>query len=86
MKLRMELQKEMEKKILVALYKYYTNDVTFERAAEDENVPIVLFVNYVNDNDLPIVHTDKDVIVGRQKVIALMRERGLDVSKLRLPA
>ncbi|MBI2084128.1 MAG: hypothetical protein HYT70_00740 [Candidatus Aenigmarchaeota archaeon] len=86
MKLKMKLPKELEVRVLTALYKYYTKDVTFERAAEDENIPIVLFVNYVNDNDLPIVHTDKDMSVGIQRVLVLMKERGMKVDKLRLSA
>ena len=78
------IPKEFEKKILFALYKYYTRDITFEKAAEEVNVPIYFLVQFVNHNDLPIVHTDKDVTDGIQKVITLMKKKGMDVSKLEI--
>jgi hypothetical protein len=81
-----DIPKEFEKNILFALYKYYTRDITFERAAEEANVPIYFLVQFVNHNDLPIVHTEKDVTDGIQKVVRLMEEKGMDVSKLKLLA
>ncbi len=79
-----KLRKEMKENILIALYRYYTNDITFERAAENANVPIYLLVQFVNDNDLPIVHTDKDVTDGLHKVLALMKKEHMDTRKLEL--
>ena len=72
------------KDILVALYRYYTNDITFERAAEIANAPIYFLVQFVNDNDLPIVHTDKDVTDGLHKVLELMKKEHMDISKLKI--
>ncbi len=80
------IKNEDEKNILLALYKYYLNDITFERAAEDAHIPIYFLVSYVNDNNLPIVHTDLDVTEGVQKVVHLMVKRGMNVSKLKIPA
>ena len=77
--------KGFEKRILLALYKYYLEDITFERAAEEANIPLYLFVKYVNDNNFPIVHTDKDVTEGIRKVIELMKKKGMDTSKLPIP-
>lgn len=79
-------EKEIENKILLALYRYYLQDITFERAAQEAGVPLYLFIKYVNDNDFPIVHTDKDVTEGIRKVVELMKQKGIDVSKLPLPA
>ncbi|MBI3412870.1 MAG: hypothetical protein HY051_02195 [Candidatus Aenigmarchaeota archaeon] len=81
MKGKIAVPEEYEKDILVALYRYYTNDLTFEKVAEDARVPVYFLVQYVNDNDLPIVLTEKDVTDGFQKVIALMKEKGIDISK-----
>lgn len=74
-----------EERILLALYRYYLSDITFERAAEEANVPLYVFIEYVNDIEFPIVHTDKDVIDGIRKVIRLMKEKGMDVRKLPMP-
>ena len=79
-----QLLKHHESRILLALYKYYLSDITFERAAEEADVPIYLLVQYVNHNDLPIVHTEKDVRDGYNKVIELMVEKGIDVGKLKI--
>ena len=81
MKSKIGVPEEYEENILVALYRYYTNDLTFEKVAEDARVPVYFLVQYVNDNDLPIVLTEKDVTDGFQKVIALMKEKGINVSK-----
>ncbi len=80
-----QLLKEHESKILLALYKYYLSDMTFEKVAEDANVPIYFLVQYVNHNNLPIVHTEKDVRDGYSKVIGMMIKKGIDVSKLKIP-
>ncbi len=80
-----KIPKEMKEKILLALYKYYLSDITFERAAEDANVPIYFLVQYVNDNYLPLVYTDKDVTDGIRKVIILMKKEGMDTTKLKIP-
>jgi len=74
-----------EERILLALYRYYLSDITFERAAEEANVPLYVFIEYVNDKEFPIVHTDKDIIDGVRKVIKLMKEKGMDVRKLPMP-
>lgn len=74
-----------EDKILLALYRYYLSDITFERAAEEASIPVYFLVQYVNDNNLPIVLTEKDVTDGIQKVIKLMKEEGMDISKLQIP-
>lgn len=84
-KLERIMKKFGEDKILLALYRYYISDITFERAAEEANVPIYFLVQYVNDNNLPIVLTEKDITDGIQKVIKLMKEEGMDVSKLPMP-
>ena len=86
--LKKEIPKELKEKILIALYRYYLNDITFERAAEDAKVPIYFLVQFVNDNNLPIVYTDKDVTDGLKKVWVLMRKEGMDTNKfkIQLPA
>ncbi len=76
-----DIPQEFKERALVALYKYYLNDITFEKTAEDAGVPIYFLVKFVNDNDLPIVHTDKDVTDGIKKVLELMRESGMDTKK-----
>lgn len=80
-KTKNEIPEEFKEKALVALYKYYLNDITFEKTAEDAGVPIYFLVQFVNENDLPIVHTDKDVTDGIKKVLELMRQSGMDTSK-----
>jgi hypothetical protein len=46
---------------------------------------LYVFIEYVNDNEFPIVHTDKDVTDGIRKVIKLMKEKGIEVKKLPIP-
>jgi len=75
-------REDIEKNILFALYKYYLNDITFERVAEDANIPIYFLVRYVNDNNLPIVHTEKDITDGVRRVVELMKTKHMDVSCL----
>lgn len=77
--------RDLEKDILVALFRYYVNDITFERAAENANIPIYFLIQYVNDNNLPIVHTEKDITDGIQKVVRLMERKGMDTGGLKLP-
>jgi len=83
-----KIPKEFEEKILLALYRYYLHDITFEKVAEDAGVPLYFLIRYVNDYDLPIVHTDKDVTDGVKKVLELMKEKGMNTGKLeiKLPA
>jgi len=78
--------KKFEERILLALYKYYLSDITFERAAEEANVPIYFLIQYVNHNNLPIVHTEEDVRIGIEKVRLLMGKTGMDTKKLPLLA
>jgi hypothetical protein len=73
---------QYKEKILLGLYKYYLSDITFEKVAEEANVPIYFLVQFVNDNNLPIVLTEKDATDGIQKVIKLMKKEGMDVTKL----
>jgi predicted HTH domain antitoxin len=82
---KLKIKPEEEKRILLALYRYYLSDITFEKAAEEAKVPLYVFIEYVNDNEFPIVHTDKDVIDGIRKVIRLMKEKGIEVKKLPIP-
>jgi len=77
--------KQFESNILLALYKYYLSDITFEKAAEEAKVPIYFLVQYVNNNNLPVVLTDKDVTDGIKKVVLLMKEKDMDVTKLQIP-
>ena len=79
-----EIPEEFREKALVALYRYYLNDITFEKTAEDAGVPIYFLVQFVNDNDLPIVHTDKDVTDGIKKVLRLMKDSGMDTRKFEI--
>jgi len=74
-----------KEQILLGLYKYYLTDITFERVAEEAKVPIYFLVQFVNDNNLPLVLTEKDITDGLQKVVRLMKKEGMDVTKLKLP-
>ena len=76
------MKKNEIKKILVGLYHYYLEDITFERAAEKAGVPLFVFIKFVNDNSLPIVHTEADVREGLKKVAALAKKVGI---KLPMP-
>ena len=71
-----------KEKMLLSLYRYYLSDMTFERVAEDAHVPVYFLVQFVNDNNLPIVFTEKDVRDGLHKVVELMRHEGIDTTKL----
>ncbi len=76
------LSKEIKKRILLALYRYYLEDITFEKAAEKADVPLYLFIKFVNDNCFPIVHTEADVREGIKKVMKLAKKEGI---KLPMP-
>jgi predicted HTH domain antitoxin len=69
----MKLKKEERERILIALYRYYLDDITFERAAEEANVPLYVFIKFVEDNKLPIIYTYKDTNQGIKKVFKLLR-------------
>jgi hypothetical protein len=81
-----KVPKEFEGKILLALYRYYVEDVTFERVAEDANIPVYFFIQYVNDNELPMIHTEGDVKEGIKKVLHLMEKKGIIAAGLKVPA
>ena len=62
-----------EAEILGALQKYYLNDITFERIAEEAGITIHELIEVFNKYRLPIVHTEKDVAEGIKKLDALMQ-------------
>lgn len=67
----------MEEELLRALQRYYMEDITFERVAEEGNVTIHELVEYVRKHELPIIHTEKDVVEGLKKINSLMLSHGM---------
>ena len=53
-----------ETKILVALQRYYLDDITLERVAEVAGLTLHELIEYFNKFELPVVHTEKDVVEG----------------------
>jgi len=66
-----------EAKILQALQRYYLDDITFERVAEEAGLTLRELIEYFNKFELPIVHTEKDVTEGIKKLDALMHKHGM---------
>ena len=66
-----------EAKVLRALQKYYLDDITFERIAEEAGMTIYELIEYFNRYELPVVHTEKDVVEGIKKLDALMQRYGM---------
>ena len=66
-----------EAKVLRALQKYYLDDITFERVAEEAEITIHELIEYFNKYELPIVHTEKDVVEGIKKLDTLMQRHGM---------
>jgi len=73
------VKKEEHERILAALYHYYLEDITFEKAAEEAGVPLFVFINFANNNNLPIVHTEEDVREGFKKVLALAKKAEINL-------
>ena len=65
-----------EAKVLRALQKYYLDDITFERVAEEAEITIHELIEYFNKYELPVVHTEKDVVEGIKKLDTLMQSLG----------
>jgi len=57
-----------EDKLLTALQRYYIEDISFERVAEEAGITVYELIEYVRKHDLPIIHTDEDVADGLKKV------------------
>jgi len=66
-----------ETKLLRALQRYYLNDITFERIAEEAELTIYELIEYFKEYELPVVHTEKDVVEGIRKLDALMQKQGM---------
>lgn len=66
-----------EGNLLRALQRYYLEDISFERAAEEAGVTIHELVEYVKKHALPVIHTEKDVVDGLRKVNNLMQIHGV---------
>jgi len=66
-----------EAKILQALQRYYLDDITFERVAEEAGLTLHELIEYFNKFELPVVHTEKDVVEGIKKLDALMQKHGM---------
>lgn len=66
-----------EAKVLRALQKYYLDDITFERVAEEAEITIHELIEYFNRYELPVVHTEKDVVEGIKKLDTLMQRHGM---------
>jgi len=66
-----------ERRILFVLQKYYLEDVSLERAAEEEGAPLLAVVNFMIRNELPFVHEVEDVSEGIRKVDRLMEKAGM---------
>jgi len=66
-----------ERKTLCVLQKYYLEDVSLERAAEEESVSLLAVIDYIIKNELPFVHEVEDVTEGIKKVDKLMERVGM---------
>ncbi|MEM2936107.1 MAG: hypothetical protein QW231_02900 [Candidatus Bathyarchaeia archaeon] len=66
-----------ERRILFVLQKYYLEDVSLERAAEEESVPLLAVIDYMIKNELPFVHEVEDISEGIKKVDKLMERVGM---------
>jgi len=62
--------------MLLALQRYYVDDVTFARAAREVGVSISELIDFMGENDLPIVYEEADMVEGIKKVSGLLEERG----------
>jgi len=68
---------ERELRVLLALQRYYVDDVTFARAAREASVSISELIDFMGKNDLPIVYEEADMVEGIRKVSRLLEERGV---------
>ena len=65
----MELTKqEIEKKCLKAMDIYYNEDITLERAADDEELSIYHIIDFMERNKLPHLHCHEDLINGKRLI------------------
>lgn len=62
--------------MLLALQRYYIDDVMFARVAREAGVSIGELIDFVGKNDLPIVYEEADVVEGIRKVSGLLEGRG----------
>jgi len=68
---------ERELRMLLALQRYYIDDITFTRAAREGSVGISELIDFMGKNDLPIVYEEADMVEGIRKVSLLLEERGV---------
>lgn len=66
-----------ERRILCVLQKYYLEDISLERAAEEESALLLAVIDYMIKNELPFVHEVEDITEGIQKVDKLMERVGM---------
>jgi len=64
-------------RVLATLQRYYLDDITFEKAANDAGITLYELIEYVKKNELPIVLTDEDRVEGIRKVSELMEKHGM---------
>jgi len=65
------MKKNKTKSILTALHQYYSENISFEKAAEKARVPLFLFIKFVSDNNLPIIHSKADAEKGLKQLLRL---------------
>jgi hypothetical protein len=66
-----------KKKKLLALQRYYIDDVTLARAARDAGIELIDMLEFMRTHDLPIIYDERDVAEGIAKVSSLMEEAGI---------
>lgn len=66
-----------EKRLLMALQRYYINDISFEKVADIAEITVYELIEYVKEHELPIIHTEKDVTEGIRKMNLLLEKYGL---------
>lgn len=66
-----------EDRVLLALQRYYIDDITFEKAAHDAGITIYEMIEYTRKNKLPVILTDDDRVDGIKRVSYILEKRGL---------
>lgn len=69
---------ERAPKLLLALQRYYLEDISFGRAAGDAGVTLSELIDFLAENDLPLVYEEADVVEGVRRVSELLERRGVE--------
>ena len=69
--------KKGDLQILLTLQRYYVDDITLARSAEDAGVSLWHLIDFMARKKLPVVYEEGDAVEGLKKVSRLLSHLGV---------